>query len=100
MHVPINTFFFLSHNFRANRAQGAIEPYLGDRRNRVYHLLGHHFSQSALVQRFVQIYPDDVYPNRNNSLQWRQYIYYRRLYAEPLTDFNGGTRDITAEFYR
>lgn len=62
--------------------------------------LNHLFRQdSPLVQRFAQIYPDEVYPNRSGT-QWREYIYNRRLYADPLNDINGQHRIISAEFYR
>lgn len=57
-------------------------------------------NDSPLVQRFAQTYPNEVYPNRINGAQWREYIYNRRLYAEPLNDLSGASRDISAEFYR
>lgn len=66
-------------------------------RRRLYQLFRH---DSPLVQRFAQTYPDEIYPNRISGTQWRQYIYNRRLYAEPLNDLSGQSRDISAEFYR
>lgn len=66
-------------------------------RRRLYQLFR---QDSPLVQRFAQTYPDEVYPNRVSGTQWRQYIYNRRLYAEPLTDLGGQSRNISAEFYR
>lgn len=66
-------------------------------RRRLYQLFRH---ESPLVQRFAQTYPDEVYPTRISGTQWRQYIYTRRLYAEPLNDLSGQSRNITAEFYR
>lgn len=68
-------------------------------RRRLYHLLRHESPESPLVQRFVQAYPDEIYPTRMGS-QWRQYIYNRRLYAEPLNDLSGHSRDISATFFR
>lgn len=65
-------------------------------RRRLYQLFR---QDSPLVQRFAQTYPDEVYPNRSGT-QWRQYIYNRRLYAEPLNDLSGQSRNISAEFYR
>ncbi|XP_031627664.1 E3 ubiquitin-protein ligase Topors-like isoform X2 [Contarinia nasturtii] len=69
-----------------------------DSRRRLFQLFRH--DDSPLIQRFAQTYPDEVYPARFSGIQWRQYIYTRRLYAEPLTELNGATRDISAEFYR
>lgn len=66
-------------------------------RRRLYQLFRHN---SPLIQRFAQTYPDEIYPTRISGTQWRQYIYNRRLYAEPLNDINGQSRDISAEFYR
>lgn len=66
-------------------------------RRRLYQLFRH---DSPLIQRFAQTYPDEIYPARFNGIQWRQYIYNRRLYAEPLNDLSGQSRDISAEFYR
>lgn len=66
-------------------------------RRRLYQLFRH---DSPLVQRFAQTYPDENYPQRISGTQWRQYIYNRRLYAEPLNDLSGQSRDISAAFYR
>lgn len=57
-------------------------------------------SESALVQRFGETYPNEVYPSRMNGAQWREYIYNRNIYAEPLNDLSGASRDISAEFLR
>lgn len=55
---------------------------------------------SPRIQRFIQLYENEAYPSRTNGIQWRNYVYLRQLYAEPLSDSNGHLRDITAEFYR
>lgn len=66
-------------------------------RRRLYQLFR---QDSPLVQRFADTYPNEVYPNRISGAQWREYIYNRRLYAEPLNDLSGAYREISAEFYR
>lgn len=69
-------------------------------RRRLFQLLRHETPESPLVQRFAQTYPDEIYPTRISGTQWRSYIYNRRLYAEPLNDLSGHSRDISATFYR
>lgn len=74
------------------------EPQASDSaRRRLYQLFRH---DSPLVQRFAQTYPNDFYPTRVSGIQWREYIYNRRLFAEPLNDLSGQSRDISSEFYR
>lgn len=66
-------------------------------RRRLYQLFRH---DSPQIQRFAQMYPGEVIPMRGNGIQWRNYVYLRKLYAEPLSDFSGHFRDISASFYR
>lgn len=52
------------------------------------------------ILRFSQQHENDTIPLRTNGVQWRNYVYLRQLYAEPLSDTNGHLRDISAEFFR
>lgn len=46
------------------------------------------------------LHNEDFVPSRSSGCNWRLYVYQRNLYALPLLDVTGRTRDITANFYR
>lgn len=70
---------------------------LGGRLSRVYQLF---LNNNVLVERFARENANDIIPNRSNGPAWRAYVYQRDLYALPLHDVNGRSRDISARFYR
>lgn len=45
-------------------------------------------------------HPSDVLSRRLTGSAWRSYVYYRNLYAEPLNDLGGQSREISAAFLR
>lgn len=55
---------------------------------------------NVLIERFQREYANDIIPLRSNGPAWRAYIYQRDLYALPLLDLSGRSRDISARFYR
>ncbi|KAG4073475.1 hypothetical protein HA402_000699 [Bradysia odoriphaga] len=65
--------------------------------SRVYQLF---LNNNVLVERFARENANDIIPNRSNGPAWRAYVYQRDLYALPLLDVNGRSRDISARFYR
>ncbi|KAJ6642914.1 E3 ubiquitin-protein ligase Topors [Pseudolycoriella hygida] len=65
--------------------------------NRMHQLF---LNYNSLVERFAREYANDIIPLRSNGPAWRAYIYQRDLYALPLLDLSGRSRDISARFYR
>lgn len=63
----------------------------------MFHLF---LQENELTQRFAREYANDNIPSRSSGSQWRAYVYHRRLYALPLLDYTGRSRDISARFYR
>lgn len=66
-------------------------------RQRLYQLFRR---ETPMTLRFGELYANEAFPLRVNGIQWRNYVYLRALYADPLTDLNGQFRDINASFYR
>ena len=64
---------------------------------RIYQLF---LNMSPLTDRFAREFATDIIPSRGSGTIWRAYVYQRRLYAIPLRDITGRTRDISARFYR
>lgn len=57
-------------------------------------------NNSPQTERFAMLHNDDFVPSRSSGCNWRLYVYQRNLYALPLLDVTGRTRDISANFYR
>lgn len=66
-------------------------------RQRLYQLFRR---ETPMTLRFGELYATEVFPLRVNGIQWRNYVYLRALYADPLSDLNGQFRDISASFFR
>lgn len=57
-------------------------------------------NNSPQTERFAMLHNDDVVPTRESGTTWRFYVYHWNLYALPLLDSSGRTRDISVHFYR
>uniref|UniRef100_A0A182FHJ6 RING-type E3 ubiquitin transferase n=1 Tax=Anopheles albimanus TaxID=7167 RepID=A0A182FHJ6_ANOAL len=55
--------------------------------------------QSTEVQRFIRDFGNAPIPTRQNSVEWRRFIYVQGLYARPLPDVSGRFRESSAAFY-
>ncbi|ETN59232.1 hypothetical protein AND_009153 [Anopheles darlingi] len=55
--------------------------------------------QSSEVQRFIRDFGNSPIPTRQNSVEWRRFIYVQGLYARPLPDVSGRFRESSAAFY-
>lgn len=89
------SYFF----YRLPRAEVHIPhlPHSQFGRSRFYALF---LNNSPQTERFAMLHSDDFVPSRSSGCNWRLYVYQRNLYALPLLDVTGRTRDISASFYR
>uniref|UniRef100_A0A336LHR4 E3 ubiquitin-protein ligase Topors n=1 Tax=Culicoides sonorensis TaxID=179676 RepID=A0A336LHR4_CULSO len=71
-----------------------VRPHQSDQ---IYQL----FMQSNdATERYSREYANDTIPFRQQSQEWRQYIYNRGIYALPLEDMTGRSRECSVDFYR
>ncbi|XP_063710141.1 E3 ubiquitin-protein ligase Topors isoform X2 [Culicoides brevitarsis] len=76
------------------RATMQVRPQQSDQ---IYQL----FMQSNdATERYSREFSNDLIPFRQNAQEWREYIYNRRIYALPLDDMTGRSRECSVEFYR